>query len=100
MAGGLGWGGRGAGGRWQGNNNNRIDRRNLIVFYSLLTAPRSVSSKYTQEAKAQSCANHVQHIRRSLNCVLNIVCNEVRRDSSALNNIYFKFILLGETIIR
>ena len=36
------------------NNNNRIERRNS----KLLT----VSLTYAQVARAQSCANHVQHI--------------------------------------
>ena len=31
-------------------------------FYDLLTAPRTVSNTYAQVARAQSCANHVQHI--------------------------------------
>ena len=31
-------------------------------FYSLLTAPRTVSNTYVPVARAQSCANHVQHI--------------------------------------
>ena len=31
-------------------------------FYNLLTAPRAVSNTYAQVARAQSCANHVQHI--------------------------------------
>ena len=38
------------------NNDNRIQRRNF------LTAPRTVSNKYTQVARAQSCAKRVQHI--------------------------------------
>ena len=33
-------------------------------FYNLLTAPRTVSNTYAQVARAQSCANHVQHIER------------------------------------
>ena len=40
------------------NNNNRIQRR-----YSR-TAPRTVSNTYAQVARAQPCANHVQHIER------------------------------------
>ena len=32
------------------------------MFYNLLTAPRTVSNTYAQMARAQSCANHVQHI--------------------------------------
>ena len=34
-------------------------------FYNLLTAPRTVSNAYALVARAQSCANHVQHIERS-----------------------------------
>ena len=33
-------------------------------FFSLLTAPRTVSNTYAQVAQAQSSANHVQHIER------------------------------------
>ena len=33
-------------------------------FFNLLTAPRTVSNMYTQVARVQSCANHVQHIER------------------------------------
>ena len=39
---------------------------------NLLTAPRTVSSTHAQVARAQSCANHVQHIE----------CRVMRRDSS------------------
>ena len=31
-------------------------------FCYLLTSPRTVSNTYAQVARAQSCANHVQHI--------------------------------------
>ena len=34
------------------------------ICYNLLTAPRAVSNMYAQVARAQSCANHVQHIER------------------------------------
>ena len=34
------------------------------MFYNLLTAQRTVSNTYAQVARAQSCANHVQHIER------------------------------------
>ena len=37
---------------------------NLRFFYNLLTAPQVVSNTYAQVARAQSCANHVQHIER------------------------------------
>ena len=33
-------------------------------FYNLLTAPRTVSNMNAQVARAQSCANHVQHLER------------------------------------
>ena len=33
-------------------------------FYNLLTAPRTVSYTYSQVARAQPCANRVQHIER------------------------------------
>ena len=46
------------------NNNNRIQRRYSRFFYNLLTVPRTVSNTYAQVARAQSCANHVQHIER------------------------------------
>ena len=48
----------------QDNNNNRIQRRYSRLFYNLLTAPRAASNTYTQVARAQSCANHMQHIER------------------------------------
>ena len=41
---------------------NRIQRRYSRFFYNLLTAPRTVSNTYAQVARAQPCANHVQHI--------------------------------------
>ena len=31
-------------------------------FYNLFTAPQTVSDRYSQVARTQSCANHVQHI--------------------------------------
>ena len=43
------------------NNDNRIQRRDLR-FFTILTAPRTVSNTYAPVAWAQSCANHVQHI--------------------------------------
>ena len=50
---------------WSNNNNNsRIQRRYSRFFYNLLTAPRTVSNTYAQVARAQSCANHEQHIER------------------------------------
>ena len=40
-------------------------------FYNLLSAPRTVSNTHAQGARAQPCANHVQHIKR-LSCT---TCN-------------------------
>ena len=34
------------------------------ILYNLLTLPRTVSNTYAQVARAQSCANYVQHIER------------------------------------
>ena len=34
------------------------------IFYNLLTAPRTISNTYAQVARAQPCANHVQHTER------------------------------------
>ena len=36
--------------------------KGAIENFFLLTAPRAVSNKYAQVARALSCANHVQHI--------------------------------------
>ena len=33
-------------------------------FYNLLTAPRTFFNTHAQQARAQSCVNHVQHIER------------------------------------
>ena len=38
------------------NNNNKT--------FSLLTAPQTISDKYAQVTRVQSCPNHVQHIER------------------------------------
>ena len=82
------------------NNNNRIQRRNSSFIYNLLTVPRTVSNTYAV-ARAQSCANHVQHIERSSRATCRVTCHVVRRDSSAIkfwqsfNRIYFSFIILA-----
>ena len=52
-------------------------------FYSLFTAPRTVSNTYAQVARAQSFANHVQHIER-LSRATCVTCNLVRSDSSTM----------------
>ena len=33
----------------------------IRTVYNRLTAPRTVSNTYAEVARAQSCANHVQH---------------------------------------
>ena len=50
-----------------------------IVFYNLLTAPRTTTSTYAQVAKAQIRCNtsNAYHVQR-------VVCHLVRRDSSAI----------------
>ena len=37
-------------------------------FYNVLAAPQTVSNAYVQVARAQSCANHVQHHRAPITC--------------------------------
>ena len=76
------------------HNKNRTERRNsrfFFIFYNLLTAPRTVSNTYDQVARAQSCANHVQHIGR----VQHALCHVAQRDSSAvkLDTVEIVFIL-------
>ena len=62
-------------GSWQTKllDTKKVTQLNLLlshskalfeIFYSLLTAPRTVSNTYAQVARVQSCANHVQHIER------------------------------------
>ena len=62
-------------------------------FFNLLTAPQIVSNMYTQAARMQSCANHVQHIKR-LSHATYVLCHVVRRGSSAIkyNRAYIAFI--------
>ena len=66
------------------SNNNRIQRSNWRFFYNLITAPRSVSNTYAQVVRAQSFANHVQHIERLSRATCRATCHVVRRDSSAI----------------
>ena len=76
------------------------------MFYNLLTAPRTVSNTYARVARAQSCANHVQHIRRLSRVTCRDACYMVRRDSSAIKSdrleialqFYLSFILLAEPL--
>ena len=71
-------------------------------FYNLLTAPQTVSITYAQVTRAQSCANHVQHIER----LWRATCRVPRGTKGQLNYCvwqcwnrnYFSFISLAETI--
>ena len=49
-------------------------------FYNLLTAPRTVSNTYAQVTRAQSCANHVQHVERLSRATCRVTCHVVRRN--------------------
>ena len=48
---------------YDNDNDNRIQRR-YSRFFTISSARRSVSSTNAHVARAQSCANHVQHIER------------------------------------
>ena len=50
------------------NSNNPIERCNSTFFYSLLTAPQTVSNMYALVARAQSCATHRVLIKCNLQC--------------------------------
>ena len=71
-------------------------------FYSLLTAPRTVSNTYAQVTRTQSCANHVQHIEHSSRATCRGPLDTKGQlscwVSQSLNGIHFSFILLAETI--
>ena len=53
------------------------------IFYNLLTVPRTVSIMYAQVARAQSCANHLQHTECLSCATCCVACHVVPRDSSA-----------------
>ena len=44
----------------------------------------TVSNTYAQVARAQSCANHVQHIESLSSATRRVTCNMLRRDGSAI----------------
>ena len=70
---------------WKSNNNsNQIRNSRFFFFYSLLTAPRTVSNTYAQVARAQSCANHLQHVDRLSRATCRVTCHVVRRDISPI----------------
>ena len=55
-----------------------------IEIFDNLTVP-TVSSTYTKVARAQSCANYVQHIERLSRAICPAACHVVRRHSSTEN---------------
>ena len=57
---------------------------NRDFFYNLLTAPRTVSSTYTQVAQTQLCANPMQHNTRLSRASCRVTCHVVRRGSTAI----------------
>ena len=95
------------------NNDNNNDNNNTTTptttlalnganrtFYNLFTAPHIVSKMYAQMARAQSCANHVQHIKLS-----RATCRVPRgtKGTAQLLSLtefksYFSFILLAEPL--
>ena len=56
------------------------------IFYNLLTAPRAVSNMYAPVARAQLCANHVQHIKRLSRATSRVMCHVPQKDSSAIKS--------------
>ena len=52
------------------------------MFYNVLTALRTVSNTYVQVARAQSCANHVQHIA----CLSHVTCRMPRGPKGQLSS--------------
>ena len=86
------------------DDNNRIQRHKSRFFNDLLTAPRTASNTYAQVARAQSCANHVQHNERLSRTTDRVTCLVVRRDSSTVKfdrveiAFYLSFILLAEPL--
>ena len=60
----------------------RIQRRNSR-FFTISSLRRE---PYAQVVRAQSCANHVQHIERLSRATRRVTCHVVRRDSSAMKS--------------
>ena len=60
------------------------------AFYNLLTAPRTVSNTYAQVARAQSCANQVQHIERLSRASYRVTCTWYEGRSKPLGLTEFK----------
>ena len=80
------------------NNDDRIEKCNSRLLQKLLTSSQTVSNTYALAAHAQSCTNHVQHIKRlCANHVQHVVCHAVRR---TLTEFIFSFSLLTEMTNR
>ena len=64
------------------------------IFYSLLTAPQTVTNIYAQVAKAQSCTNHVQPI----SCSSHTTCHVPHdtRTAQLWHLLILSFILLAK----
>ena len=71
-------------------NNNRIQSRKSEIFYSLLTAPRTVSDTYAQVARAQSCANHAQHTEHLSRATCRVTCTWYEGTAQLLSLTEFK----------
>ena len=56
----------------------------MEIFYNLLTAPQTVSNTFAQVARAQSYANHVQHIEHISRATCHVTCHAIQSDSSAI----------------
>ena len=74
---------------YSNNNNNQHhhhhdSKAQFEIFDNLLTVPRTVSNMYAQVARVQSCANHVQHIKRLSRATCSVAGHMVRMDSSAV----------------
>ena len=54
------------------------------ICYNLLTAPQTVSNTYAQVVRAQSCADHMQYIKRLSHATCHATYHMVRKDSSAI----------------
>ena len=56
----------------------------IEIFYSLLTAPPTVSNTYAQVERAQSCPNRIQHILRLSRATCRDISHAERRGSSGI----------------
>ena len=61
-----------------------ITFKGAIQDFLHLTMLRTVSNMYVQVAQPQSCADHLQHIKRPSHATGGVACQVVQRDSSAI----------------